>query len=100
MVDTAASLCVLEGVLADLLSPYCQVLSRDQQLSSRMGTFVGDLVRAPITLLADEGESLTVDATVFLSTDWPGPNFIGYNGLLERIRFAVDPPTNSFYFGV
>jgi len=31
--------------------------------------------------------------------DWPGPNFIGYEGLLQRIRFAVDPETNLFYFG-
>jgi hypothetical protein len=40
-----------------------------------------------------------VDATIFVSPDWHGPNFIGYQGLLQRIRFAVDPETNLFYFG-
>lgn len=50
-------------------------------------------------LRADEGESLRVEATIFLSPDWIGPNFIGYGGLLQRIRFAVDPESNLFYFG-
>ena len=50
-------------------------------------------------LHADEGESLDVEATVFQSPDWRGPSFLGYQGLLQRIRFAVDPETNLFYFG-
>ena len=54
---------------------------------------------APVRLVADEGEDLDIEATMFLSPDWPGGNFIGYEGLLERIRFAVDPETNLFYFG-
>jgi hypothetical protein len=33
------------------------------------------------------------------SPDWRGPNFLGYQGLLQRIRFAVDPEVNLFYFG-
>jgi hypothetical protein len=52
-----------------------------------------------ITIPADEGKSLDVEATAFVSPDWPWPNFIGYQGLLQRIRFAVDPETNLFYFG-
>ena len=35
---------------------------------------------------------------IFLSPDWPGGNFIGYEGVLDRIRFAVDPHRNRFYF--
>ncbi|MGA9380505.1 MAG: hypothetical protein WBV73_17210 [Phormidium sp.] len=27
------------------------------------------------------------------------PSFIGLNGFLERIRFAIDPNTDTFYFG-
>ncbi len=61
--------------------------------------FQGALYRLPVRIHADEGESLEVEATVFLSPDWPGPNFVGYQGLLQRIRFAVDPETNLFYFG-
>jgi hypothetical protein len=53
-----------------------------------------------LTIVADEGESCEVEATLFVSRDWAYGNFVGYSGLLERIRFAVDPGTNDFYFGV
>ena len=99
MVDTAAPWCVLEGALAAVFSGRDAILVQRQMLSSRLGHYTGDLCRASITLLADEGDSLTVEATVFVCPDWSGPNLIGYNGLLERIRFAVDPSLNTFYFG-
>jgi hypothetical protein len=50
-------------------------------------------------LVADNGESLSIEATVWVSREWTGGNFLGYGGLLERIRFAVDPANNLFYFG-
>jgi hypothetical protein len=68
-------------------------------LSTRLGVFQGTLYRGQVTLPADEGESLDLDATVFVCPDWPGPNFLGYQGLLQRVRFAVDPESNTFYFG-
>jgi hypothetical protein len=52
-----------------------------------------------LTILADDGESLEVQATVFVSRDWPAGTFLGYSGFLERIRFAVDPQQNDFHFG-
>ena len=64
-----------------------------------MGVISGKLVRAVTKLVAEDGESVEVDSTLFVSRDWPAGNFIGYSGLLERIRFAVDPDTNSFIFG-
>jgi hypothetical protein len=47
---------------------------------------------------------LDIEATVFipnLSVDeeWLYPNFIGLDGFLNRIRFAVDPASNLFFFG-
>ena len=68
-------------------------------ISSRVGTVEGKLVRARTTLVAEDGDSLEVDSTVFVSRDWPAGNFIGYSGLLERIRFALDPQANAFMFG-
>ena len=100
MVDTAAPWCVLEGALATLLVDQEAILVKHQVLSSRFGELTGDLCRSSITLLADEGDSLTIESTVFVCPDWPGPNVIGYNGLLERTRFAVDPSANMFYFGL
>ena len=70
------------------------------RLSSRFGTLEGYLVRLPITFLADEGESLATEGTFFVSTDWPlSVSFLGYSGLLDSIRFALDPQANHFYFG-
>ena len=68
-------------------------------LSSRLGEIVGHLKRTKITILADDGESVEVNATVFVSKLWTGGNFLGYAGLLERVRFAIDPEHNHFYFG-
>ena len=69
------------------------------RLSSRVGSFEGALFRGLITLPADRGEPLDVEATIFLSPEWTRPNFLGYQGLLQRIHFAVDPEHNLFYFG-
>lgn len=70
------------------------------RLSTRFGTMDGHLLRVPFTLGADEGESLSTEGTFFVSPDWPeGVSFLGYSGLLESIRFALDPQVNHFYFG-
>lgn len=68
-------------------------------ISSRVGEIKGKLVTATTTLVAEEGESIEVESIVFVSSEWPEGNFIGYSGLLERIRFAIDPGSNSFFFG-
>lgn len=55
--------------------------------------------RLPVTLVADDGESLEVEAPFFVSPDWRGGTFLGYTGLLDRLRIALDSPANFFYFG-
>ena len=57
-----------------------------------------------IGLEAERGESLDIEATVFVpilppGETWLHPNFIGLDGFLNRIRFAIDPEENAFYFG-
>ena len=66
----------------------------------------GRLQRLPVTLLASEGESLEIDATAFvtqLNSDQEGiadfPCILGLQGCLEFIRLALDPGTDTFYFG-
>ncbi len=98
VVDTAASWCVFKPDVAALLDHFDR-LPDVVALSTRLGVFRGRLYRGFITLMADEGEPLEVQATVFVAPDWPGPNFLGYQGFLQRIRFAVDPESNTFYFG-
>jgi hypothetical protein len=66
----------------------------------------GRLQRLPVTLLASEGESLEIDATAFIPQLSPDqeeiadlPCILGLQGCLEFIRFALDPGTDTFYFG-
>jgi hypothetical protein len=69
-------------------------------LSSRLGLLKGTQVRVPVRFLADDGESIDIEGTFFVSPDLPpGRTFLGYSGLLEFIRFAFDPQVNYFYFG-
>ena len=77
--------------------PFSEV--RSLEMHTRLGRIRGVLGLMPLVLIADEGESYEVSATVFCSEHWRGPDFIGYNGFLERIRFGVDPSANRFYFG-
>lgn len=69
-------------------------------LNTWLGRRRGRLVRVPFTLVADEGEPLSSEGTFFVTPDWPeGMTFLGYSGLLDSIRFALDPQVNDFYFG-
>jgi len=65
----------------------------------------GRLQRLSLTLIATEGQSLSIDALAFIPSqdevDFGSnfPSFLGMCGCLERLRFAVDPVTQTFYFG-
>ena len=96
--DTGAAWSILDAEVANELS----LFDGDGQLvtiSTRLGEGRFTLKRIPVQILADDGESLSVDATVAVWSEWHHGTFIGYPGLLERIRFAVDPFDNYFYFG-
>jgi hypothetical protein len=67
-------------------------------VDTRFGRLAGWLERMPLRFPAIDGETLEVQATCFISEDWPGPNVIGWKGCLERIRFGIDPTDDSFYF--
>ena len=105
IVDTGAPWCILDPELAEAWN----LLSRTGHitldwLNVRGERFAGRLVRANLTLQADAGEDLMVEATIFVpilrsGQIWPYPNFLGLDGFLSRIRFAVDPIENAFYFG-
>jgi hypothetical protein len=98
LLDTGAAWSVVQTEFARALG----LLERDGEpktISSRHGTHDGKLVRVTAELLAEEGTSIQLDSTVFVSEDWTAGTFVGYHGLLERVRFAVDPSENSFLFG-
>jgi hypothetical protein len=97
--DTGAAWSILTPKLARMLGVTGWGAERII-LSTRFGTLEGHLVRIPITIVAAEGESLDTDGMFFVSPDWPiDQTFLGYSGLLDSIRFALDPQANHFYFG-
>jgi len=96
--DTGAAWSILDAEIAETLS----LLDGEGQpvtMSTRLGKVNGRLERTSLAIIADEGESISVEATICVSPDWHAGNFLGYGGLLERLRFAVDASDNSFYFG-
>jgi hypothetical protein len=71
-------------------------------LDTRLGKVRGRLFRGTVSFLAREGNGLDIDATVFVpdSEVWRRvPSFLGLSDCLDRLRFAVDASTQSFYFG-
>jgi hypothetical protein len=105
VVDTGAPWCILDPSLAELLEDLeHDTGAQSQQLQTHWGPIEGQLHRVTVSLLADEGNSLEFETTVLVpilppEATWDRPNFIGLNNFLGRIRFAVDPDANAFYFG-
>jgi hypothetical protein len=98
--DTGAAYSILDPEVAEGAGVATQA-GEAITISTRIGLVGGRLVRHTITLIADEGDSLDLDATFFVPTDgWPiGRSFLGYSGFLDHIRTALDPQVNHFYFG-
>lgn len=66
----------------------------------------GRVHRANFVLQAQEGNGLDFQATAFvpdvdqnLPANFLPISFLGLHGCLERVRFAVDPSSETFYFG-
>ena len=99
MLDTAAEWCVLP---ADLIASLGLdgATGYPVRLETRLGVFSGNLERIPMRFRATEGQPLLVEATWFVSPDWPGPLVLGWKGCLERFRFALDPNEERFYLGI
>ena len=95
--DPATPWVVLNSELNEQIGLH--VSSQHLILHTATGLRRGCLERFPITLVAEQGDSLEIEATLFVCNDWDRGNFLGYSGFIERIRFAVDPSSNRFYFG-
>jgi hypothetical protein len=105
IVDTGAPWCVLDPAIVRLVVPASEFrYPATHHLLIRGIWYWGLLFRIGLTLNAEEGENFQVDATIFVPSLrpnelWPHPNFIGLDGFLNRIRYAIDPAENAFYFG-
>jgi hypothetical protein len=103
--DTGAPYVVCKPQVAEVLGLDPEKGEWIKDFRIRNDKLAGRLVRLTITILAEEGLPLPVDATVFVPDldphqEWGEfPSILGLTGFLERIRFAIDPSENRFYFG-
>jgi hypothetical protein len=105
VVDTGSTWCILNpDIVAFLSGTVEETYTPAESLVIRGTRYQGRLVRVEIRFQAEVGEDLEVEATAFVPTLAPGevwgvPDFIGLEGCLQRVRFAVDPGENVFYYG-
>jgi hypothetical protein len=104
VIDTGGAYLICDPEIADLLDLDPSSEDEVPPLHIRGLTFSGTLHRLNLTLLAEEGKSLKLKVATFVprlhpNESWGLPHIMGLNGCLEWIRFAVDPTTDTFYFG-
>lgn len=66
------------------------------------GQVRGTLHLLNLRLVATVGESLDVVVTAVIPDadySWTLPSYMGYQGCLDRFRFAIDSENDLFYFG-
>jgi predicted aspartyl protease len=63
VLDTGCQWCILPARIAAALGETAVSHEPVERLSNRLGTFAGRLVRIPLALVAEEGETVDVDAT-------------------------------------
>jgi len=104
IVDTGGAYFICPPAWAELLGVSLGEPIGSEELIIRGIRYRGDLYRTGIRLRAGEGASLNLDVTAFVprllpGEEWRFPSFLGLQGCLEFLRFAVDPTTNTFFFG-
>ena len=103
VVDTGSPYSILDPLIAKQIGFSPEMALERTAVTVRGAKLRGSLIRLSTTLQAEVGENLTIDSTTFIpdsEEQWNQfPSFIGQAGFLERIRFAIDPNTNTFYFG-
>ena len=91
LLDTGAEWSIVGGELAQVLAEEADDQHVEITMRTRLGSVPGRLHRLNVTLVADEGEDLHIDSSLLLAPSWRGPPVLGYRGLLERIRFGLEP---------
>lgn len=103
VLDTGSPWCILAPAEAESLNVDQNNRLEAESILLRGTRYTGGLHRLTITLNAEVGAKLDVEATVFIpqlreGEEWRHPNFLGLGGFLYRLRFAIDPEGNHFYF--
>jgi hypothetical protein len=111
MLDTGAEWSMVSREVAETI-PEAFGAAVGEQVAYRTarGPVTGTPRPVPITILADHGResSVTVSSTVLVLNEygWSGPPIVlGFIGVLERLRIAIDPGAAAqdvplIYFGL
>lgn len=107
IVDTGASWCIFDPeIIRQIGFQEAEWYDADQTMLPIRGQYMsGKLLNLPVSLIAEYGASLEINATIFVpewnpEVSWPNPNFVGLDGLLNAMKYAVDSTEKMFYFGV
>lgn len=105
IVDTGSPWCILNPETAKASNIFDTAILVENSIWEVRGiSYSVAVTRTTISIPAEFGDDLPIDATVYiphgyLGVIYAGPNFLGLSGFLDRMRFAVDPVANVFYFG-
>ncbi len=100
LLDTGGHYCILSPDVREAVDNQLTDYLGHEKLRTAHGPIEGELYILPIQLLAEAGEHLDVEVVAFVAQDWHGQSFLGYTGVLDRLRFAIDPHLSRFYFGL
>ena len=103
MLDTGAAFVVCAPNIADRIGLDPDAAVDRTHLLIRGKWVSGALYRLDVTLPAEQGTELTINATTFVpdpGIPWPElPSIVGLEGFLDSVRFALDTTDETFYFG-
>lgn len=102
LLDTGAPYLVCSPALVEVLRLAPGAALAHHTMLIRGYKVRGGLHRVALTIPAKEGTELSLEVMAFVpAPDEPFsfPSFLGFTGCLEWIRFAIDPFSQTFYFG-
>ncbi len=98
LLDTGAHFCLLNETVAGFVRDHLGEGLGPFAVRTAYGTLEGQLYRHRVTLLAEVGKSVDIEATVLIPPEWRGPCFLGYAGALDHVHFGINPERNQFSF--
>jgi hypothetical protein len=104
VLDTGDPYVIINPNIASFAGYATEDALESKEMLIRGKRVTGYITRLTLTLRATKGDSLDVQATAFVPNDkklWGDfPSFLGLAGFLERMHWAIDPTTDTFFFGV
>ena len=98
LLDTGAHFCLLNETVVGFLKDHLSEGLGPFAVRTAYGPVEGQLYRYSITLLADVGKSVDIEATILVPPAWRGPCFLGYAGALDHVHFGIHPRRNQVSF--